>query len=201
MAATIESISSEKRKFSPPAEFSKNAHVKGMKQYEEEYRKSIENPDGYWYEKAEEISWMKKGGKKIYSWDEKAYVCKWFEGWKLNVSYNCLDRHLEKKGDKIALIWQGEPENDVRKYTYKELHKEVCRFANVLKSKGIKKGDAVCIYLPMVPELPIAMLACARIGAIHSVVFGGFSAEALKNRIEDSESKLLVTSDIGLRRE
>ena len=123
----------------------------------------------------------------------------WFEDGQLNVSVNCLDRHLKTKGNKPALIWQGEPENDVVKLTYAQLHQEVCKFANVLKSLGIKKGDRVSIYLPMIPELPIAMLACTRIGAIHSIVFGGFSADALAGRITDSACRLLITSNTSLR--
>ncbi len=137
-----------------------------------------------------------------YTWNTEARIIRhtWFADGELNVSYNCLDRHLNTPiAKKTAIIWQGEPEEDVKYITYEELYKEVCKFANVLKSLGVKKGDRVCIYLPMIPELPVAMLACARIGAIHSVVFGGFSAESLRDRINDSECKLLITSNTSLR--
>ena len=189
------------QKIPPKEEFSRNAHIKSIEDYEEEYKRSIGDPDRYWLEKSKELEWFKKGDdKKIFFWDKEKHTCKWFEGWKLNVSYNCLDRHLKERGDKIAILWQGEPEEDVRKITYRELHKEVCRFANVLKRRGVKKGDRVSIYLPMIPELAIAMLACTRIGAMHSVVFGGFSAESLKDRIEDCEARILITSDGSLRK-
>jgi acetyl-CoA synthetase len=195
---TITSMSTEKRKIKPSKEFSKNSHIKSEKDYEKIYKESIKDPALFWAKKAEELHWFKKWDS-VFEWDKEKVEFTWFKGGKINVSYNCLDRNLEKNGDKIAIIWQGEPENDVKKFTYKELHKEVCRFANVLKKKGIKKGDRVCMYLPMIPELAIAMLACTRIGAIHSIVFGGFSAESLKDRILDSKCKLLVTSDGSLR--
>ncbi len=160
----------------------------------------MDDPEGFWAERAEElVAWDKKWDN-VLEWDFSTPEIKWFDGAKLNISYNCLDRHLENgRRNKAAIVWQGEPEEDVKVYTYQMLHTEVCRFANVLKKKGVKKGDRVSIYLPMIPELAIAMLACARIGAMHSVVFAGFSAIALRNRIQDCEAKVLVTSDAVLR--
>jgi acetyl-CoA synthetase len=195
---TIKSMSHEKRKIPPPAEFSEKAYIKSEEEYNQIYEDSIKDPPAFWAKKAEELHWFKKWDS-VFNWDKENVKFTWFAGGKTNVSYNCLDRNLELYGDKVAIIWQGEPEDDIKKYTYKELHKEVCRFANVLKKKGIKKGDRVCMYLPMIPELPIAMLACTRIGAIHSVVFGGFSAESLKDRILDSSCKMLITSNCSLR--
>ncbi|MHC1572787.1 MAG: AMP-binding protein, partial [Methanosarcinales archaeon] len=196
---TITSVMEETRKFEPPKEFSAKAHIKSLAEYEEIYKKSIADPDAFWSEKAEEnIEWFKKW-ETVSTWDPDEAKHTWFAGGKLNASYNCLDKHLKtEKKNKAALIFEGE-HGDSRIYTYQQLHYEVCKFANVLKSKGIEKGDRVSIYLPMIPELPISMLACARIGAIHSVVFGGFSAEALRDRILDSECKLLITSDGSFR--
>ena len=147
-----------------------------MDEYHAIYKRSMEDPEGYWGERAEEfVTWDKKWDK-VLEWDFTNPEINWFEGGKLNMSYNCLDRHLtDGRRNKAAIIWQGEPEEDVKVYTYQMLHTEVCRFANVLKKKGVKKGDRVSIYLPMIPELAIALLACARIGAMHSVVFAGFS--------------------------
>ncbi|MBN1343627.1 MAG: AMP-binding protein, partial [Phycisphaerae bacterium] len=193
---------SESRKFPPPAEISAKAHIKGMKQYQEMYDRSIKDPTGFWLEQAEQLDWFKKPTKaREYTWDSDGNDVshKWFADGELNLSVNCLDRHLKTRGDKAALIWQGEPEDDAATYSYKQLHEEVCKFANVLKSKGVKKGDRVCIYLPMIIELPIVMLACTRIGAIHSIVFGGFSADSLKDRILDSECCVLITSNTSLR--
>ena len=192
----ITSMMEENRVFPPPKEFSKNAAVKSMAEYKALYDESIKNPDKFWGKMAEELDWYKKWDKyEIADFKDKPEI-RHFVGGKINVSYNCLDRHLKNaRKNKAALIWQGEPENDVRTFTYQQLHYEVCRFANVLKKMGIKKGDTVSIYLPMIPELAISMLACVRIGAIHSVVFGGFSAEALRDRILDCKSKLLVTAD------
>lgn len=197
---TIASMMHETRVFPPSKEFSERAYVKSMREFEEISRQAAEDSDRFWAEKAEEtVEWYKKW-KMVYYWDPKSAKCTWFEGGKLNVSYNCLDRHLKTwRKNKAAIVWQGEPAEDTVTYTYQQLYYEVCRFANVLKKQGVKKGDRVCIYLPMIPQLPIAMLACARIGAIHSVVFGGFSAEALAMRIEDSKSKILVTCDASLR--
>ncbi len=195
---TITSMLDERRVFNPPKGFAEKAHVKSMDEYKKLYGKSEKDLEGFWAEQANVIHWFKKWDKVLdYS---KAPFVKWFVGGKTNISYNCLDRHLATKGDKTALIWEGEPVGDAKKYTYTELHREVCKFANVLKSHGIKKGDRVNLYLPMIPELAIAMLACTRIGAIHSIVFGGFSAESLKDRIIDAGAKMLVTSDGSYRR-
>jgi acetyl-CoA synthetase len=177
----------------------KRAYIKGRGEYEKLWQRSVDDPDGFWSEIASEyVEWFKKWDKvEDYNFDVGAgpiYV-KYFEGGKLNVSYNCLDKHLKTRGDKIAIQWEGNDPGEDRAYTYKELHKEVCKFANVLKSLGVKKGDRVCFYLPMVPELPIGMLACTRIGAIHSIVFGGFSSDSLRDRIQDSEVRILVTCD------
>jgi acetyl-CoA synthetase len=181
----------------------KKAYVKSFDQYKAMWEKSLKDPKGFWLEQAKTLSWIKEPKKALeYTWDTKGKKIEhtWFADGQLNVSYNCLDRHLNTPvANKVAILFQGEEENNVRKITYKELHDMVCRFANVLKSKGIKKGDRVAIYMPMVPELPVAMLACARIGAIHSIVFGGFSADSLKGRINDSNCKLLVTSNVSLR--
>lgn len=199
----ISSFMEETRRFPPPPEFAKKAYIKSMEQYQQMYDESINDPDKFWLREAETIDWYKKPTKsQEYKWDTANRIIdfKWFEDGELNVSYNCLDRHLSTwRKNKAAIIWQGESEEDTRIFTYQDLHREVCKFANVLKSKGIKKGDRVAIYLPMIPELPIAMLACSRIGAIHSVVFGGFSADSLANRIQDSTCKLLITSNVSLR--
>jgi len=199
----IDSLMAETRRFPPPPEFAEKAHIKSMEQYQQMYDESINDPDKFWLREAEILDWSKKPTRaREYTWDTANRVIdiKWFEDGELNVSYNCLDRHLKTwRKNKAAIIWQGEPEGDSRIFTYQELHREVCKFANVLKSKGIKRGDRVAMYLPMIPELAIAMLACSRIGAIHSVVFGGFSAESLANRIQDSDCKLLITSNVSLR--
>ncbi|MFB3040249.1 MAG: acetate--CoA ligase, partial [Candidatus Poribacteria bacterium] len=176
-----------------------NAHVSSMDQYREMYEESIANPESFWANVAERITWFKKWDS-VREFDFVDANIKWFEGGKLNASYNCLDRHVEAgHGDKTALIWEGNHPDDDRTFTYSELLLEVKRFANVLKAQGIRKGDRVCIYLQMIPELAIAMLACARIGAVHSIVFGAFSAEAVRDRINDSECKLLITQDTALR--
>jgi acetyl-CoA synthetase len=196
------SLMQEGRTFPPGKEVVQRAYINAA-QYNKMYEHSIKDPDGFWLEQADTLEWIKKPTKgRKYIWDTAAKKVEhsWFEDGQLNVTVNCLDRHLKTKTrDKTALIWQGEPENDVRKFTYAQLHEQVCKFANVLKSFGIKKGDRVSIYLPMIPELPIAMLACARLGAIHSVVFGGFSAESLAGRINDAACKLLITSNTSLR--
>jgi acetyl-CoA synthetase len=193
------SVMEEKRKFDPPKSLSKNAWVKNMAQYRKIYKESIDDPEGYWAGVAGEIDWFKKW-TKVREYDFVNANIKWFIGAKLNLTYNCLDRHLDgPRKNKAALIWEGEPVTESRTYTYQQLHHEVCKFANVLKKQGVKKGDRVSIYLPMIPELVISMLACARIGAIHSIVFGGFSAEALRDRIQDCQSELLVTCDAGYR--
>lgn len=196
---TITSMSQENRTFPPPASFVERAYIKSRKQYEEMYKRSVEDPEGFWGEIASQFHWFKKW-EKVNEEDFPNAKIKWFIGGKTNLSYNCLDRHLGTKTEnKVAILFQGEPEDDVKKFTYKELHQEVCKFANVLKANGVKKGDRVTLYLPMIPELPIALLACARIGAIHSVVFGGFSAEALRDRILDCGSKVLVTANVYYR--
>jgi acetyl-CoA synthetase len=193
----------ERTKFPPSAEFSAKAHIKSLAQYQEMYSESLNNPTAFWLKQAEMLDWYKSPTKgQEYTWDTEHRVIdhRAFEDGVLNVAYNCLDRHLSTwRKNKAAIIWQGEPEEDVRTYTYQELYREVCKFANVLKSHGVKKGDRVAVYLPMIPELAITMLACARIGAIHSVVFGGFSATALSSRIQDSDCSMLVTSNVSLR--
>lgn len=194
---TIESLLEEKRIFNPPPGFSKKAYIKSLDEYRKIYESSIKDPVSFWAQKAEQLTWFKKWDN-VYSWDPENVVCKWFEGGKLNASYNCLDRHLIEKGDRIAILWEGEP-GDTVSYTYRRLHSEVCRFANVLKKKGIKKGDRVAIYMPMIPQLAIAMLACSRIGAIHNIVFAGFSADSLRGRIHDSACKMVITADASFR--
>ena len=186
--------------FAPPTEGQDQARVKSMDEYNAAYQRSMEDPEGFWAERAEELVTWDKKWDKVLEYDFDKPQIEWFKGGKLNMSVNCLDRHLtDGRRNKAAIIWQGEPEEDVKVYTYQMLHTEVCRFANVLRKKGVKKGDRVAIYLPMVPELSIALLACARIGAIHSVVFAGFSAVALQSRIQDCEAKVLVTADAVLR--
>ncbi|MBC8259546.1 MAG: acetate--CoA ligase [SAR324 cluster bacterium] len=162
------------------------------------YQESIDDPKSFWDKQAERLDWFKKWDTTL-NWDFNKADIRWYEGGKLNVSYNCLDRHLETRGDQTALIWESDDPNVDRTFSYKELHAEVSKFANVMKSKGIEKGDRVMIYMPMIPELAIACLACTRIGAVHSVVFGGFSAEALKNRILDCGGKMLITANAGVR--
>ncbi|MDD4857113.1 MAG: acetyl-coenzyme A synthetase N-terminal domain-containing protein, partial [Candidatus Krumholzibacteria bacterium] len=157
---TITSMLDERRVFNPPKGFSQKAHIKSMDEYKKLYGKSDKDLEGFWAEQANILHWFKKWDKVLDN--GKAPFVKWFVGGKTNISYNCLDRHLAKKADKVALIWEGEPVGDAKKYTYKELHREVCKFANVLKAHGIKKGDRVNLYLPMIPELAISMLACTR---------------------------------------
>ena len=199
----MESLQAEGRTFPPPAEIQANAHVSSVAQYEEMWKKSIDDPDGFWLEQAKGLSWFKEPTKSLeYDWDTKARKIEhtWFADGELNVSYNCLDRHLgTPTAKKDAIVWQGEAEDDVKRFTYEELHAEVCKFANIMKSKGIKKGDRVAIYMPMVPELSIVMLSCTRIGAIHSIIFGGFSADAIQGRVNDSDCKMLITSNVSLR--
>jgi acetyl-CoA synthetase len=196
----IENLMTEERIFNPPADRQAAAYVKSMDEYRAIYKRSMDDPEGFWAERAEElITWDKKWDKVLDADLHKPEI-KWFDGGKLNISYNCLDRHLQNgRSDKTALIFQGEPEDDVKIYTYRMLHREVCRFANVLKKYGVKKGDRVSVYLPMIPELAISLLACARIGAIHSVVFAGFSAHSLRSRVQDCEANILITADAVLR--
>ena len=181
--------------FPPSAEFSKRAHIASIEQYRSMYKRSIEDPEGFWAEIAEGFHWQKKWSKvREYDFNGDISI-KWFLGAKTNITYNALDRHLDTRGDQVAILWEGnEPGEDAR-LTYRELHAQVCKFANVLKAKGVAKGDRVSIYMPMVPELAVAMLACARIGAIHSIIFGGFSADSLADRIVDCGSEVLITTD------
>lgn len=174
--------------------------ITSFEQYTAEYKKSIENPEKFWTEQAEEFVWKKKWDK-VLDWNFDEPKVKWFEGGKLNITENCLDRHLKSgKGEQVAILWEpNHPDAEVRKITYNELYTEVCRFANVLKRNGAKKGDRICIYMPMLPELAIAVLACARIGAIHSVVFGGFSFKSLADRIQDADCNIVITADGAFR--
>ena len=182
-----------------PADWRKRAYVDEAK-YKEMYARSVKDPNGFWGEQAKRIDWIKPFSKiKNTSYDPSNVSIKWFEDGTLNVCHNCVDRHLAKRGDQTAILWEGDDPKDDKKLTYKQLHAEVCRFANVLKSRGVKKGDRVTIYLPMIPEAAISMLACARIGAVHSVVFGGFSPDSLAGRIEDCKSSVVVTADEGVR--
>ncbi|QEP44831.1 acetate--CoA ligase [Ectothiorhodospiraceae bacterium BW-2] len=169
--------------------------------YAEMYHRSINDPEGFWGEQAEQfLSWDKPWDKVLdWSYAEEDLHIRWFEGGKLNVSYNCIDRHLEQRGDQVAIIWEGDDPSVDKKITYRQLHTEVSKLANVLKARGVAKGDRVCIYMPMIPEAAYAMLACARIGAVHSIVFGGFSPESLKDRILDSDCRVVITADEGLR--
>jgi acetyl-CoA synthetase len=182
-----------------PADWRKRAFIDDAK-YQEMYARSIKDPNGFWAEQAKRIDWIKPFSKvKNTSFDPHNVSIKWFEDGTLNVAYNCVDRHLAKRGDQTAILWEGDDPKDDKKLTYKQLHAEVCRFANVLKARGVKKGDRVTIYMPMIPEAAISMLACARIGAVHSVVFGGFSPDSLAGRIEDCKSTVIVTADEGVR--
>ena len=182
----------------PPLAASENAHLKNMEEYQTMYQKSIDDPEGFWTEVADEFHWYSKWETvSRYNYDRRdgPILVEWFKGAKTNVCYNCVDRHLESRADKTAIIWEGNEPGEDATISYRQLHEQVSRFANVLKSRGVKKGDRVSIYMPMVPEAAVAMLACARIGAVHSVVFGGFSAEALADRIVDSECKTLITAN------
>ena len=178
-------------------EFKQNAYINTEK-YEEMYNESIQNPEKFWSEQAVNIDWYKKWDN-VMNYDFNTADIKWYEGGKLNVTYNCIDRHLESRGDQTAIIWESDDPNLEKSYTYNELHKEVSKFANVLKKQGVNKGDVVIIYMPMIPELSIAVLACARIGAIHSVVFGGFSSDSLNSRILDCNPKIVICADRGVR--
>jgi acetyl-CoA synthetase len=193
----ITSVLEESRLFHPSKEFSQKAHVKSLEQYKKMYKESILNPEKFWGEVAEELHWFKIW-KKVKTW--KAPEAKWFTGATTNLAYNCLDRHLTTwRRNKAAIIWEGEP-GETRILTYQVLYREVCKFSNVLRQHNVQKGDRVAIYMGMTPELAIAVLACARIGAVHTVVFGGFSSEALKDRINDAQVKLVVTQDAAIRR-
>ncbi|MFN7354539.1 MAG: acetate--CoA ligase, partial [Pseudanabaena sp.] len=196
---TIESVLQEKRLFQPSAEFSQAAHIKSLEEYKQIYDRAAADPAAFWADLADkELHWFEKWNT-VLDWQPPSV--KWFDGGKINISYNCLDRHLTTwRKNKAALIWEGE-NGDSRTLTYAQLHREVCQFANALKQLGIQKGDRVGIYMPMIPEAAIAMLACARIGAVHGVVFGGFSAEALRDRLVDAEAKLVITADGGWRKD
>jgi acetyl-CoA synthetase len=188
--------------YEPNAAFREKAHIKSMEQYKEMYDRSLNDPEGFWADIAENFTWYKKWDKVMdynYDMDKAPVNIEWFRGGQTNITANALDRHLETRGDQTAILWVGNDPSEERKISYKELHEEVSKFANVLKAKGVKKGDRVSLYMQMIPELAVAMLACARVGAIHSIVFGAFSAEALADRINDSECKVCVTQDTGLR--
>ncbi|MEP1856527.1 AMP-binding protein, partial [Nonlabens ulvanivorans] len=177
-----------------------NYHIKHLEEYWQVYRKSVRNPENFWEEIAEEHFLWRKKWDKVLSWDFSKPEVKWFEGAKLNITENCLDRHLATRADKTAIIFEpNNPDEESQHITYRELHERVSRFANVLKSQGINKGDRVCVYLPMIPELAVAILACARIGAIHSVVFAGFSSTALATRINDCDCETIICSDGSYR--
>ena len=185
--------------YKPSNKIVENAHINKSK-YEEMYKESISNPIKFWSEHGKRIDWIKNYEKvRDFSYDQKNLYIKWFEDGTLNASYNCIDRHLKNNGNKTAIIWEGDSPDEQKSITYNELYKNVCKFANVLKKLGAKKGDRITIYMPMIPEAAYAMLACTRIGAIHSVVFGGFSPEALAGRIEDCNSNLIITADEGIR--
>lgn len=200
---TVMHLMNERRKFPPSASFSRNANIQSESTYERLYQQSVREPDLFWLEMARELSWIKKPSLGCrYTWDtsQRKIEHTWFEDGIINVCANCIDRHLlNGRSSKAAIIWQGDADKDQSILTYSDLFAQVCRFANVLKSRGVNKGDRVCLYMPMVPELAIAMLACARIGAIHSIVFAGFSAESLSHRINDSTSKILVTANASVR--
>jgi acetyl-CoA synthetase len=181
-----------------PADWRKRALIDDAK-YKEMYARSIKDPNGFWGEQAKRVDWIKPFSKVKNTSYTGDVAIKWFEDGTLNASYNCIDRHLAKRGDQTAIIWEGDDPKDDKKLTYKQLHVEVCRFANVLKARGVKKGDRVTIYMPMIPEAAVSILACARIGAVHSVIFGGFSPDSIAGRIEDCKSTCVVTADEGLR--
>ena len=189
---------SDNKTYPVPKSVASSAHIDAEK-YEAMYQESITDPEGFWSKQADEfVSWFKKWDT-VLDWDYHKGHIRWFEGASLNVSYNCIDRHLETRGDQTAIIWEGDDPNDDKHISYKELHQEVCKLSNVLKARGVKKGDRVCIYMPMIPEAAYAMLACTRIGAVHSIVFGGFSPDSLRDRILDSDCQTVITADEGVR--
>jgi acetyl-CoA synthetase len=193
----IESILQESRMFPPPKEFAAAAQVKSFEEYEELYAEAAADPEAFWAKQAEDLHWFRKWDT-VLEWNEP--FAKWFVGGKINIAYNCLDRHLEtSRRNKAAIIWEGET-GEIKTITYLQLHQEVSRFANVLKSLGVETGDRIALYMPLVPALAVAMLACARIGATHTVIFGGFSADAIRDRVNDGQCKLIVTADGGYRR-
>ncbi|MFY0611869.1 MAG: acetate--CoA ligase, partial [Hyphomicrobiaceae bacterium] len=190
---------SDEKIFPVPAEWSARAWVDDAK-YQEMYQQSVTDPDGFWGEMGKRLEWSTPYSKvKNTTYDQADLSIKWYEDGRLNVCYNCVDRHLKDRADQVAIIWEGDDPTDDEKITYRQLHERVCKFANVMLANGVTKGDRVTIYLPMIPEAAYAMLACARIGAIHSVVFGGFSPDSLAGRIEDCDSKFIITSDEGVR--
>ena len=190
-------IVTEKR-YSPSPAFVEQAHI-DQTRYQQMYQRSIEDPDGFWAEQAQRFLSWEKTWDRVQHWDFNTADIRWFEGGKINVTVNCIDRHLKTRGDQTAIIWESDDPGKDLKITYRELHEQVCKLANVLKERGVRKGDRVCIYMPMIPEAAYAMLACARIGAVHSVVFGGFSPESLKDRILDSDCRVIITADQGVR--
>ncbi|HHO68422.1 MAG TPA: acetate--CoA ligase [Gammaproteobacteria bacterium] len=189
---------SDEKVYPVPADFAARAHITKA-QYEDMYRRSVDDPDGFWAEQADAFLDWSKRWDKVSDWNFDEPRIRWFEGGQLNACYNCVDRHLASRGDQTALIWEGDDPTVDKHITYNDLYREVCTFANVLKARGVKKGDRVCIYMPMIPEAAYAMLACARIGAVHSVVFGGFSPESLKDRILDSDCRVVITADEARR--
>jgi len=196
-STTFESVLNESRLFPPPADFASKAEISSFEEYERIYARAAEDPESFWAEQADALHWFKRWDT-VLEWNEP--FAKWFVGGKLNISYNCLDRHLTTwRRNKAAIIWEGEP-GEIKTITYSQLHQEVSRFANVLKSLGVKTGDRVALYMPLIPALSVAMLACARIGATHIVIFGGFSADAIRDRVNDGGCKAIVTADGGYRR-
>jgi acetyl-CoA synthetase len=196
-AGHIDNLMKEDRLFPPPMEFSRKARIKSLEEYEKLWNWAKDDPEGFWGELARELHWFRPF-TRVLQWNEP--FAHWFVGGQTNVSYHCLDQHLDTpRADKTAILWEGEP-GDSRAISYRMLHREVCKFANVLRTLGVTKGDVVSLYMPMIPELAIAMLACARIGAVHSVVFGGFSAEAIAERNRDAKAKIQITADAGWRR-
>ncbi len=191
----LETILREHRVFPPPAEFAQKAHIKSLAEYQKMYQRSVRDPEGFWAEAARELHWFEPW-QKVLDWNLP--WAKWFVGGKLNLCYNCVDRHVAGgRANKTAILWEGEP-GEVRKLTFRELHVEVQKFANVLKGLGVQKGDRVAVYMGMTPELAIALLACARIGAVHSVIFGGFAANAIVDRVNDSQCVAILTQDSSL---
>ncbi len=199
----IDSFMTEDRTFPPPADIQAKAHINSEEQYRTMWEASLQDPHKFWLQQAKRLTWFKEPRQSLeYTWDTQARKIEhtWFADGELNVSTNCLDRHLgTPTADKTAIIWQGDADTDVKEFTYRQLHREVCKFANVLKNRGLRKGDRVAIYMGMVPELTIAMLACTRIGVIHSIIFGGFSAEANSDRVNDSDCKMVITCNASRR--
>ncbi|WP_295541193.1 acetate--CoA ligase [uncultured Thiohalocapsa sp.] len=191
---------SETKIYEVPADIAAKAHI-DEERYRSMYQRSVDDPEGFWAEYADTfVTWFKKWDRVMdYSYDADDLHVRWFEGGKLNVSYNCLDRHLESRGEQTAIIWESDNPDEDKHISYRALHTEVCKLANAMKARGVQKGDRVCIYLPMIPEAAVAMLACTRIGAVHSIVFGGFSPDSLRDRIQDSECRLIITSDESVR--